>query len=234
VILVIDDDRDLRRLLVSELSAAGYRVAQAATGAEALERARVHRPEVVLLDLNLPDLSGEEVLRRLKSEEATVRAAVLLLSGRATEHDRIAGLELGADDYIAKPFSLRELMLRVQAIHRRLGTNGERDGVVRRAGSIEIDGGAYLVRVDGEPAPVTITEFRLLQALSEAEGRVCTRAELESRAGCGPHVPHSRVLQTHMRRLRNKLGAAGACIETVRAVGYRLRVERCCDEKTTD
>jgi DNA-binding response OmpR family regulator len=227
VILVVDDDADLRRLLERELSSAGYRVTTAANGAEAIERARRHQPSLVLLDLNLPDVDGVEVLRRLKESPTTARAAVLLVSGRCSERDRIAGLELGADDYIGKPFSLRELLLRVQAVHRRTG-GVEHDAIdgVRRAGRIEIDPGAFVVRVDGASVPLTVTEFRLLQALSERGGRVCTRAELEARAGGGPHVPESRVLQTHMRRLRRKLGDAGGQIETVRAVGYRLRVER--------
>jgi two-component system phosphate regulon response regulator PhoB len=227
VILVVDDDEDLRRLLERELIAAGHRVVQAASGAEALERARRHQPTLLLLDVNLPDIDGIEVLRRLKDSPTTARAAVLLVSGRAGESDRIAGLELGADDYIAKPFSLRELLLRVQAVCRRLnGGDGEPADSARRVGRIEIDPGAFVVRVDGAAIPLTVTEFRLLQALSERGGRVCTRAELETRAGGGPHVPDSRVLQTHMRRLRRKLGDAGTQIETVRAVGYRLRIER--------
>jgi two-component system phosphate regulon response regulator PhoB len=225
VILVVDDDDDLRRLLERELNAAGHRVILAASGAEALERARRHQPSLILLDVNLPDFDGIEVLRRLKDTPATARAAVLLVSGRAGERDRIAGLELGADDYVAKPFSLRELLLRVQAVCRRLnGGDGETLDVARRVGRIEIDPGAFVVRVDGAAVPLTVTEFRLLQALSERGGRVCTHAELETRAGGGPHVPESRVLQTHMRRLRRKLGEAGAQIETVRAVGYRLRL----------
>jgi two-component system, OmpR family, phosphate regulon response regulator PhoB len=227
MILVVDDDADLRHLLDRELQAAGYRVTQSASGAEALERARRHQPTLVLLDLNLPDVDGIEVLRQLKATPQTARAGVLLLSGRAAERDRIAGFELGADDYVSKPFSLRELVLRVQAVYRRLsGGGGDGGDGVRRAGRIEIDPGAFVVRVDGLTVGLTITEFRLLQALSEAGGRVCTQPELESRVGCGPHVPNSRVLQTHVRRLRHKLGDAGSTIETVRAVGYRLRVDR--------
>jgi DNA-binding response OmpR family regulator len=227
VILVVDDDDDLRRLLERELQAAGYRVTQAASGAEAIERARRHLPSLVLLDMGLPDLDGVEVLRRLKASPATARAAVVMVSGRCGEADRIAGFELGADDYIGKPFSLRELMLRVQAVHRRV--NGHESDVIdaiRRAGRIEIDPGAFVVRVDGASVALTVTEFRLLQALSDRGGRVCTHAELEARAGGAAHVPQSRVLQTHMRRLRRKLGEAGASIETVRAVGYRLRLDR--------
>ncbi len=221
MILVVDDDRDLRQRLERELTSAGHRVAQAGGGAEALERARVHRPSVVLLDLNLPDIDGGVVLRRLRASPTTARAAVMLLSGRASEPDRIAGLELGADDYMVKPFSVRELLLRIAAVERRV--RADADEAVRRAGRIEVDPAAFVARVDGRPVPLTATEFRLLEALSERPGRVCTRAELEQRAGGGPHVPSSRVLQTHMRRLRRKLGAAGEQIETVRAVGYRLR-----------
>ena len=224
MILVVDDDADLLHLLERELASASHRVLVASSGAEALERVRRHRPTLVLLDVNLPDIDGIEVLRRLKQSPATERTAVVLLSGRAGEGDRIAGLELGADDYVAKPFSLRELLLRVQAVYRRVA-DGETEEVARRVGRIEIDPGAYVVRVDGARVSLTVTEFRLLQALSDGGGRVCTRAELEARAGGGPHVPDSRVLQTHMRRLRRKLGDAGAQIETVRAVGYRLRVD---------
>ena len=227
MILVVDDDADLRRLLERELEAAGYRVTQAASGSEALERARRHLPALVLLDMSLPDVDGVEVLRRLKASPSTAHVAVVLLSGRCAEADRIAGLELGADDYIGKPFSLRELLLRVQAVHRRVnGGDGDAIDAVRRAGRIEIDPGAFVVRVDGAPVALTVTEFRLLQALSERGGRVCTHAELEARAGGGAHVPESRVVQTHMRRLRRKLGDAGSAIETVRAIGYRLRIDR--------
>ncbi len=228
MILVVDDDANLRHLLERELSAAGYRVTQAASGVEAIERARRHPPSLVLLDLTLPDLDGVEVLRWLKASPATARIGVLLVSGRCSEDDRIAGLQLGADDYIGKPFSLRELLLRVQAVYRRVsgGQAAEVVDVVRRAGRIEIDPGAFVVRVDGAEMALTVTEFRLLQALSERGGRVCTRDELQARAGSAAHAPESRVLQAHMRRLRRKLGAAGASIETVRAVGYRLRVDR--------
>lgn len=221
MILVVDDDRDLRALLGRELTAAGHRVAQAGSGAEALERARVHRPSVVLLDLNLPDIDGIEVLRQLRAGSATARAAVVLLTGRCGESDRITGLSSGADDYVAKPFSMRELLLRVAAVQRRLAAEPEER--VRRSGRIEIDLGAFTVRVDGAPIALTVTEFRLLEALSERPGQLHTRAELERRAGGGPHVPNSRVLQTHMQRLRQKLGAAGDQIEMVRAIGYRLR-----------
>ncbi|HEX8953813.1 MAG TPA: response regulator transcription factor [Polyangia bacterium] len=221
MILVVDDDRDLRSLLARELTAAGHRVAQAGSGAEALERARVHRPSLVLLDLNLPDMDGAEVLRHLRAAPTTQGAAVMLLTGRNSEADRIAGLELGADDFVAKPFSVRELLLRIAAVERRV--HADQDDGVRRTGRIEIDRGAFVVRVDGAPVALTITEFRVLEALSERPGRVCTRVELEQRAGGGPHVPNSRVLQTHVRRLRQKLGVAGEQIETVRAVGYRLR-----------
>jgi two-component system phosphate regulon response regulator PhoB len=225
MILVVEDDVDLLRLLERELVAANHRVLVATNGAGALERARRHHPALVLLDVNLPDIDGIEVLRRLKQSPGTARAAVVLLSGRAGESDRIVGLELGADDYIAKPFSLRELLLRVQAVYRRVA-DFDSERAARRVGRIEIDPAAFVVRVDGARVSLTVTEFRLLEVLSEGGGRVCTRAELEARAGRGQHVPDSRVLQTHMRRLKRKLGEAGAQIETVRAVGYRLRVDQ--------
>jgi two-component system phosphate regulon response regulator PhoB len=225
-VLIVDDDRALRELLVRELIAAGYRVSQAADGVSALAQARVHRPTVVLLDLNLPDLEGDEVLRRLRQGPGGVTMGIILLTGRVGERDRITGFELGADDYVAKPFSLRELLLRVDAICRRLRVAVEPADSVHRAGRIEIDRAAFVVRVDGAPVPVTITEFRLLEALSDDVGRVCTCAELLVRVGSIARDPQTRALQTHMRRLRHKLGAAGEQIETVRAVGYRLRKDQ--------
>jgi two-component system phosphate regulon response regulator PhoB len=178
---------------------------------------------VVLLDLNLPDVGGEEVLRQLRQGRGGESMGIILLTGRASERDRILGFESGADDYVAKPFSLRELLLRVDAVCRRRRGPSELGDGVQRTGRIEIDRAAFVVRVDGAPVPVTVTEFRLLEALTDEVGRVCTRAELLGRVGSVTRDPHARVLQTHMRRLRHKLGAAAEQIETVRAVGYRLR-----------
>jgi two-component system phosphate regulon response regulator PhoB len=227
LILVVDDNRDLRGLLERELGAAGYRVALAATGEEALVRARALEPALVLLDLGLPDLDGTEVLRQLHAAPATASLGVIFLSGRTGEDERIRAFELGADDYVSKPFSVRELLLRVEAVCRRAREHSRAAERVQRAGRIEIDPAAYRVRVDGAPVPVTQTEFRLLQALGDAAGRVCTREELLRRLDPDDRPPaRGRALRTQMCRIRQKLGSAAAQLETVRSIGYRLRLDR--------
>jgi two-component system phosphate regulon response regulator PhoB len=217
VILIVEDDRALRRLLVEQLALEGYRPVPAADGVEALARARAHRPRIVLLDLNLPDMAGEDVCRRLKGDPATAEAAVLMVTGKAGEADRIAGLEAGAEDYIGKPFSLRELILRVEAVRRRLAAAHAGEG----RGGIVVDDRGLGVHVGGRMVQLTSIEMRLFEALLEMAGQVCTREELEARAWAGPGG--GRKLRTYVGRLRQKLGAAGVSIETVRAIGYRLR-----------
>jgi two-component system phosphate regulon response regulator PhoB len=225
LILVVEDEADLRRLLVEQLAAAGYRAVAAEGGVSALERARAHRPAMVLLDLSLPDLAGEDVCRTLKGDAATAHAAVVMLTGKVAEADRIAGFEQGADDYITKPFSLRELIVRLDTVRRSL-----REAVVAPSatpcGRIEVDQGGLGARVDGRWVALTATEGQLLKVLIEAAGRVCTREELFHMAWEAPVDPRARKLRTYVRRLRQKLGTAGTSIETVRSVGYRLRVHR--------
>jgi len=224
LVLVVDDERDLRTLLEFNLRQAGYQVAQAATGAEALARARTLRPLVIVLDLNLPDVSGTDVCRLLKSDEATRGIPILMLTARGSEADRILGLELGADDYVAKPFSVREVVLRVDAVARR-GTSQPRGTGERllKAGPIELDLDAYLVRVDGDELPLTLQEFKLLAYLVEGKGRVRTRDELLTNVWNTSPDLETRTVDTHVKRLRDKLGGAGELIETVRGLGYRIR-----------
>src|ERR1700761_7878801 len=163
LVLVVDDERDLRTLLEFNLRQSGYQVAQAANGAEALARARSLRPQVIVLDLNLPDVSGTDVCRLLKSDEATRGIPILMLTARGSEADRITGLELGADDYVAKPFSVREGVLRVDAVARRAVAQPRGVGQrLLKAGPIELDLDAYLVRVEGAELPLTLQEFKLL------------------------------------------------------------------------
>jgi two-component system alkaline phosphatase synthesis response regulator PhoP len=231
LLLLADGDRDLRQLLERELESAGFRVTQAETGEEALERARVLKPVLAVLDRDLPLAAfvggGSEVLRRLRAARDTAEMGVLLLTARDDDGVRIAALELGADDVMAKPFSLRELELRVEAVYRRVSDHGGgEDEKVQRAGRIEIDPASFVVRVDGARIATTMTEFRLLKALSDAGGRVCTREELLLRVSPGPQDLRGRVLRTQIRRLRLKLGPAGAQLETVHSVGYRLRQDR--------
>jgi len=231
LVLIVDDERDLRALLDFNLRLAGYRTAQAATGAEALARVESERPDVILLDLNLPDVSGTEVCRQLKSSPATRHIVVMMLTARGGEADRIAGFELGAEDYIAKPFSVRELILRLDVACRRFVAGHRANGAsppatkgkLRRSGPIELDPDAFLVRVDGAEVRLALLEFRLLAFLMDAEGKVRTRDELLKHVWGYPVDRDSRTIETHVKRLRAKLGHAGDLIETVRSVGYRLR-----------
>ncbi len=225
-ILIVDDERDLRTLLDFNLRSAGYQTAHASTGAEALSRARGIKPALVILDLNLPDVSGTDVCRLLKSDPATANIPILMLTARGAESDRIVGLELGADDYVAKPFSVREVILRVDAVVRRARPSEKSSAPTPRVlsiGTIELDLDAYIARVGGTELPLTLQEFRLLAYLVEGKGRVRTRDELLSDVwNTSPEV-ETRTVDTHVKRLRDKLGVAGEIIETVRGLGYRVR-----------
>jgi two-component system, OmpR family, phosphate regulon response regulator PhoB len=222
-ILVVDDEPDIVALVAYHLAKAGYRVSTASSGTEALESTRRERPALVVLDLMLPGMSGYEVLEQLRSSDATRGVAVLMLTARREEPDRIRGLSLGADDYLTKPFSPQELVLRVGAILRRLGAGGATSGDTLHIGVLEIDLAAHQVKVEGVPVELTPTEFRLLLLLAERRGRVQARAHLlETVWEAAPDI-QTRTVDMHVQRLRAKLGVAGDMIETVRGFGYRLR-----------
>lgn len=222
-ILVVDDEPDITALVAYHLAKEGYRVTTAATGADALRAARDERPDLVVLDLMLPGHSGFDVLAELRRRDETRDVGVLLLTARKDEPDRIKGLSLGADDYLAKPFSPKELVLRVAAILRRLSAPPVAAGGRLVAGPILVDRTAHRVAVDGQDVELTATEFKLLERLVERRDRVQTRAQLlESVWQAQPDI-QTRTVDMHVQRLRSKLGTAGAWIETVRAVGYRLR-----------
>jgi two-component system phosphate regulon response regulator PhoB len=225
LVLIVDDEKDLRTLLDFNLKRAGYRTVHAANGREALQRAGSQRPDLILLDLNLPDVSGTDVCRQLKADPTTQAIPVVMLTARSGEADRIAGFELGADDYVPKPFSVRELVLRVDAVLRRKREPSEPQKRVLRAGPIEIDTEAFIVRVGGNEVTLALLEYRLLCYLVEGAGRVRTREELLRRVWEYPRDSDSRTIETHVKRLRAKLGDAGDMIETVRSVGYRMRAE---------
>ncbi len=227
LVLVVDDERDLRTLLDFNLKQAGYQTAHASTGAEALARARSIQPQVIILDLNLPDVSGTDVCRLLRADPQTRTIPILMLTARGAEADRITGLEVGADDYVTKPFSVREVILRVEAVARR--RKGADDAVAHtgarllKVGRIELDIDAHLVRVDDQEIVLTLQEFRLLAYLVEGKGRVRTRDELLSDVWNTSPELETRTVDTHVKRLRDKLGEAGEVIETVRGLGYRIR-----------
>ncbi len=224
-ILVVDDEPDLRALVVHALTREGLEARGVATGAEALEVARRETPALVLLDVMLPGLPGTEVCRRLRAEPATREVPVIMLSARGEEIDRVVGFEVGADDYVTKPFSTRELLLRVRAVLRRAQDDPQDPPATVRAdvSRLVIDEPGHRALVDGRDVQLTATEFRLLTTLSRRAGRVQTRAALlhdvwEVRGD----VP-TRTVDTHVKRLREKLGDTSGCIETVRGVGYRFR-----------
>ena len=222
-VLVVDDEADIVALVAYHLVKAGYRVSMASSGTEALEAARRERPALIVLDLMLPGMSGFEVIEQLRAHESTQHIAVLMLTARREESDRIQGLSLGADDYLTKPFSPQELVLRVGAILRRFGAGAATGSDSLTIGPLSIDRASHLVHVDGEPVELTPTEFKLLLTLAERRGRVQARAHLlETVWEAAPDI-QTRTVDMHVQRLRAKLGVAGDLIETVRGFGYRIR-----------
>lgn len=222
-ILVVDDEPDIVALVAFHLAKAGFRVATAATGTDALAAARQERPALIVLDLMLPGMSGFEVLEQLRADEATRDIAVLMLTARREEPDRIRGLSLGADDYLAKPFSPQELVLRAAAILRRIAAGGAQPGDILTVGPLAINRGEHRVSVDGRMLDLTATEYKLLVILAERRGRVQARSGLlEAVWDAAPDI-QTRTVDMHIQRLRTKLGAAGDMIETVRGFGYRLK-----------
>jgi two-component system phosphate regulon response regulator PhoB len=222
-VLVVDDEADIVALVAYHLVKAGYRVSMASSGTEALDAARRERPALIVLDLMLPGMSGYEVIEQLRAAEATRHIAVLMLTARREEADRIQGLSLGADDYLTKPFSPQELVLRVAAILRRVGAGVVTGSDTLAIGPLSIDRASHLVHVDGESIELTPTEFKLLLTLAERRGRVQARAHLlETVWEAAPDI-QTRTVDMHVQRLRAKLGVAGDLIETVRGFGYRIR-----------
>ena len=222
-ILVVDDEPDITALVAYHLARAGYRVSTANSGQDALKAAREERPDVVVLDLMLPGVSGYEVLRELRKREDTAEVGVILLTARREEADRIKGLSLGADDYLTKPFSPQELTLRVAAVLRRLAAPAVAAGSNLVEGPLTIDRSAHRVLLNAKEVPLTATEYKLLVTLVERRGRVQTRAQLlESVWDAQPDI-QTRTVDMHVQRLRAKLGSSGEMVETVRSFGYRFR-----------
>ncbi|HEX9886497.1 MAG TPA: response regulator transcription factor [Longimicrobiales bacterium] len=228
-VLVVEDEADIAALIAYQLTREGFRVETASTGVDALGAVNREIPDLVVLDRMLPGLSGDEVLRHLKQEVATRSMPVLMLTAKREQEDRIQGFELGADDYLTKPFSPRELVLRVQAILRRMREPADTGGGrILAAGPIRVDLAAHHASIDGEELNLTPTEFRLLQALLERRGRTQSRRQLLEKAwdvesDIADRI-QTRTVDMHVRRLRAKLGDVGDWIETVRGFGYRLRV----------
>jgi two-component system phosphate regulon response regulator PhoB len=222
-ILVVDDEPDITALVAYHLAKAGYRVSTAANGPDALKAAREERPDLVILDVMLPGVSGYDVLDELRRRDETKDVGVILLTARREEPDRIRGLSLGADDYLTKPFSPHELALRVNALLRRLGAPAVAQGSTITAGPVTVDRSAHRVTCDGEELELTATEYKLLVILIERRGRVQSRPQLLEMVWEAQPDIQTRTVDMHVQRLRTKLGDAGDLIETVRGFGYRFK-----------
>jgi two-component system phosphate regulon response regulator PhoB len=218
---VADDEPDVLQLVSTNLKNAGYSVLKAQDGPSALEQARQSSPALIVLDIMLPEMNGLEVCKVLKREAATSRIPVIMLTAKAEEVDRIVGLELGADDYVTKPFSPRELVLRVKSVLRRSANGAEVNDRLTLA-DIQIDRTRHEVTIGGKPVEFTATEFKLLALLIERRGRVQDRETLLNDVWGYESVIDTRTVDTHIRRLREKLGKSGSYIETIRGFGYRV------------
>jgi DNA-binding response OmpR family regulator len=223
VVLVVEDEPDIRDLVVLHLDRAGYRCHVATAGPEAVEAAKRVTPDLVVLDVMLPGMDGMEVCRRLRADPHTAAIPVIMLTARTEELDRVIGLEIGADDYVTKPFSPRELVARVRAVLRRVrGTVPNEPSTA--VGGLVVDRGRHEVRLDGAPIALTRTEFDLLDTLVEARGRLLTREQLLSRVWGYARADDiaSRTVDVHVHRLRAKLRGEGERLVTVKGVGYRF------------
>ena len=225
VILIVEDEQDLLNTLDYNLQREGYKTRCATTGRQALALADQRpAPDLVLLDLMLPDMSGTEVCRALRANERTKHVPVLMLTAKGEEIDRVVGFEVGADDYVVKPYSVREVALRVRAILRRM-RGGDGEGERTEFGRLRIDVSAHRAWVEDEEVSLTALEFKLLTTLLERRGRVQTREVLLTDVWGFSAEVTTRTVDTHVKRLRQKLGAAGRYIETLRGVGYRFQSE---------
>ena len=221
-VLIVEDEHDMLELLDVNLRAAGFETLLAGSGERALALVRERIPDVVLLDLMLPDVPGTEVCRQIRSDPLTRDVPIVICTARADEVDRIVGFELGAADYVTKPFSMRELVLRLRAVLRRLAGGGGGERPRDRIGPVQIDVDAHRCSIDGVEVALTRIEFRLLVTLAARLGRVLSREQLLADVwGMGSEV-ETRTLDTHVKRLREKLGPARELLETVRGIGYRF------------
>ncbi len=222
-ILVVEDEADLADLVCYHLERDGYDVRRAEDGERALAEAQRQTPDLIVLDRMLPKLSGDEVIRRLRRDDRTAAAPVIMLTAKAEEADALVGFALGADDYVSKPFSVKILLAKIAAVLRR-DTNVSVGRDVISLGGVTLDHGRHEVTVMGRSVDLTATEFRILATLMAAKGRVMSREQLiESTLGHGAAVTN-RAMDVHIASLRRKLGSAAACIQTIRGVGYAFRL----------
>jgi two-component system phosphate regulon response regulator PhoB len=220
-VLIVEDEQDVIDLLRYNLNRAGFDVLIATNGVKGLEMARSKRPDVMILDLMLPQLSGEKVCKALKDDPDTATIPIIMLTAKGQPNDRVFGFELGADDYVPKPFSPKELVLRIQALLRRIRTAAKAD--ILEVGPFRVDKGAFEIRMGGQRMELTTTEFRLLTLLVERRGRTQSRETLLFDVWGYQNAIDTRTVDTHMRRLREKLGDLSSWLETIRGEGYRFR-----------
>lgn len=220
-ILVVDDEPEAVELVEFNLRQAGYAVTTAADGAEALKKARSQPPDLIVLDVMLPEMDGFEICKTLRLESVTSKLPIIMLTAKAAEIDRVLGLELGADDYLTKPFSPRELLLRIKKILAR-GVTEEKPKEQLRFGDLLVDLPRHLTSWKGKTIDLTATEFKLLTVLAQRAGRVQSRDQLLRDVWEYDSLIDTRTVDTHMRRLREKLGPAANHLDTVRGVGYRF------------
>lgn len=226
-ILVVEDEKDIRDLVRLNLERAGFEISTASDGREAFRKVQESAPHLIVLDLMLPEMDGKEFTKLLKAREETKEIPIVMLTAKTEEVDRIVGFELGADDYIPKPFSPKELVLRVKAVLKRSQKKSEVETKkLIREGELEIDESNFQVRYKGKPVELTKTEFSLLAELVKAKGRLKSRDVLLETVWGFESYGDSRTIDTHLSRLRQKLGKIGERIETVRGVGFRFRDER--------
>ena len=231
-ILIVDDERDLVELLGYNLKKAGYDIVTAFNGRAALEAISQRLPDLVLLDIMLPELSGTEVASRIRSNVQTAGIPIIMLTAKGEEIDQLVGLTVGADDYVCKPFSVKVLLARIEAVLRRTGRQGSQEGTLL-LGGLRINMETHEAFVNNESVKLTLTEFRLLAALVHAGGRVLNRQMLMARA-MGPGVTVTeRTIDVHMTAIRKKLTDCSNLIKTVRGVGYRATAEDTADDEST-
>jgi two-component system, OmpR family, phosphate regulon response regulator PhoB len=223
-ILIIEDEKDIVDLIEYHLKQSGFSVISALDGSAGLEKAKKKNPNLIILDLMLPEMDGKDICRSLKSNPLTQSIPILMLTAKAEETDRLVGFELGADDYVTKPFSPKELVLRVKAILRRKEVDPEGEKMIR-IGDLLIDIDRHQISIKKSTVRLTSTEFKLLVELASKRGRVLTREHLLDRVWGYTYEGYARTVDTHVRRLREKLGPLGDLVETIRGVGYRFREE---------
>lgn len=220
MIFCVEDDKSIRDLMIYALNAAGFEAAGFDGGAPLREALARQRPELILLDIMLPDKDGLSILKELRADSLTADIPVIMATARGTEYDKITGLDLGADDYLAKPFGMMELVSRVKAVLRR--ARPKNDDALLRVGELELSVKAHTVFAGGARVELTLKEFELLRAFMENTGRVFTRDQLLGRIWGADYMGETRTVDVHIGTLRTKLGTCGDYIKTVRGVGYRM------------